>query len=259
MPSVEKAFDVLELLAGANEGLAMNEIAEALGRTMGEIYRIVQYLAERNYLEQDAKTNRYMLTLKLFELSHRYDPTKRLIARAQPILERFAARTEQSCHLGVLNRSNVLVLSSVQSPRAAGYAVRTGSMFPVDRTSSGHVILAFSSHNRQRRYIARRPPDQRDALEAKLEKIRSDGFEDTPSTMIVGVRNLCAPVFDSQGIAAAITSGFISQTDPNTSAEEALALLRRSAIELSTALGFRASESAFETDPGPNTRTKAPA
>lgn len=243
VPSVEKAFDVLELLAESDDGMTMNEMVVALGRTMGEIYRIVVYLAERGYLHQDTRTSRYALTLKLFELSHRHDPTARLINNAQPILERIAANTDQSCHLGVLNRSNVLVLSSVQSPKPAGYSVRTGAIFSVDGTSSGHVILAFSPEDRQKRYIAHRPKVQRDAIRERLTRIRLTGYEDTPSTMIIGVRNLCAPVFDSQGIAAAITSGFISQIDQVAEAEDVLKELRRCALELSASLGFRAGES----------------
>lgn len=245
VPSVQKAFDVLELLAGSEDGLTMNEIAETLDRTMGELYRIVVYLTDRQYLVQNADSGRYALTLKLFELSHRHDPTERLITRAQPILEKMTLRTEQSCHIGVLNRNHVLVLSSVQSPRPAGYSVRTGALFPAERTSSGHVILAFSSDDAQRRYLARRPKDQRKDIAARLADIRSHGFEDTPSTLIEGVRNLCAPVFDGRGIAAAITSGFILQADESKSADEVLAFLRASALELSEALGFRSSESEF--------------
>lgn len=245
VPSVQKAFDVLELLSGSEEGLTMNEIAEALDRTMGELYRIVVYLTDRRYLVQNADSGRYALTLKLFELSHRHDPTERLITRAQPILEKITQRTEQSCHIGVLNRNHVLVLSSVQSPRPAGYSVRTGALFPAERTSSGHVILAFSNDDVQRRYLARRPKDQRNGVAERLTDIRSRGFEDTPSTLIEGVRNLCAPVFDSRGIAAAITCGFILQADETKSADEVLSFLRESALELSEALGFRKTESEF--------------
>ena len=259
VPSVEKALDVLELLAGSEDGMTMNEMVEALDRTMGEIYRIVVYMTGRGYLAQNADTNRYTLTLKLFELSHRHNPTERLIACAQPILERIAARTEQSCHIGVLNRTNVLVLSSVQSPRPAGYAVRTGAMFAVDRTSSGHVILAFSSQDTQRRYLARKPAEQRRGLSARIARIRKRGFEDTSSTMIKGVRNLCAPVFDSRGIAAAITSGFISQFDQVATAEETLEVLRTSALELSQALGFRLSDSPFRPTLDPHHQAEEPA
>lgn len=247
VPSVEKAFDVLELLAGEEEGLTMNEMAASLGRSMGEIYRIVVCMADRGYLSRSRDANRYALTLKLFELSHRRGPTERLIIRAQSVLERIASRTGQSCHIGVLNRDKVLVLSSVQSPQHAGYAVRIGALFPVERTSSGHVILAFSSQDTRKRYLARKPKRQREELAARFSRIRASGFEDAPSTMIEGVRNLCAPVFDSRGIAAAITSGFISRFDQSATAEESLAMLRASALELSRALGFRLEDSEFQS------------
>jgi DNA-binding IclR family transcriptional regulator len=65
--------------------------------------------------------------------------------------------------------------------------------------------------------------------------------------MIQGVRNLCVPVFDTRGVAAAITSGFIGQNNAISTAEETLATLRLSALELSSGLGFRLGTSPFET------------
>jgi len=246
VPAVEKALDILELLADSPNGLTMNEIVDALGRTMGELYRVVVYLAERGYLQQNPDTNRYGLTLHLFELSHRHDPTERLIHAALPLLERIAARTNQSCHLGVLNRETVLVLTSVQSPLPAGYAVRTGSVFPVSQTSSGHVILAFSNDDIQERHISRQPQERQAALRTRLERIRANGYENTPSRMIAGVRNLSVPVFDSRGVAAAITSGFIQQVVEAATPEETLSTIRSTALELSRSLGFRPEQSPFE-------------
>ncbi|MGH1464841.1 MAG: IclR family transcriptional regulator [Cognatishimia sp.] len=247
VPAVEKALDILELLATAPEGLTMNEIVDALERTMGEIYRVVVYLTDRDYLEQNEKTGRYSLTLRMFELSHRHDPTERLIHASLPVLERISAHTNQSCHLGVLNRTNILVLSSVHSPLPAGYSVRTGALFPVEQTSSGHVILAFSPAAAQDRFLARLKPTNRARVKARLERIRENGFEDTPSTMIQGVRNLCVPIFDARGVVAAITSGFIGQVTGAASAEKTLSTLRVSSIELSKSLGFRSEESPFAT------------
>lgn len=245
VPSVQKAFDILEVLAESRDGLTINEMLDVLDRTMGEIYRIVIYLAERGYLAQNPDTNRYALTLKLFELSHRHDPTERLIRNAVPMLERIAENTQQSCHLGVLNKGNVLVLASVPSPRPAGYSVRTGSIFPIDRTSSGHVILAFSDQETQQRYLTSVPSCDREAVQARLENICKQGFEDTASTMILGVRNLCVPVFDSGGISGAVTSGFIEQTGETPSAEIALKTLTKTAFDLSQSLGFQVKQSDF--------------
>ena len=238
VPAAEKVLDVLELMADSPNGLTMNEIVDSLGRTMGEIYRVVVYLADRGYLQQNPETNRYALTLRLFELSHRHDPTERLIHSALPMLERIAARTQQSCHLSVLNRENILVLASVQSPLPSGYAVRTGAVFPVERTSSGHVILAFSNQNLQERYIARRPGNKHSALRERFERICTRGFEDTPSLMVSGVQNLCVPVFDSRGVCGAITSGYIDQTGAEASPEDTLTTVRLAAMEMSKSLGF---------------------
>ncbi|WP_417248325.1 IclR family transcriptional regulator [Celeribacter sp.] len=242
VPAVAKALDVIELLAGSPEGLTMNEIVDALGRTMGEIYRVVVYLADRGYLFQDKHTNKYSLTLRLFELSHRHDPTERLIQAALPLLEDIAARTVQSCHLGVLNGDQVLVLASVRSPRPAGYAVRTGATFPVERTSSGHVVLAYSSPEVQDAYIRAQDALPEAELRDRLSTIRANGHEDTPSTMVMGVRNLCVPVFDSSGVVATITCGFIEQADTPTTAEESLTMIRTAALELSKSLGFISQE-----------------
>lgn len=246
VPAVEKALDVLELLADAPDGLTVGEILESLGRTIGEVYRIIVYLTERGYLVQNAESNRYTLTLRLFEIAHRYEPTQRLIRRALPVLERIALKTEQSCHIGVLSRSNVLVLASVPSPRPAGYSVRTGAFFSVGQTSSGHVILAFSGREEREEYIANSPKNFRRAVRGRFKRICENGFEDTASTMVDGVRNLCVPIFDARGIVAAITCGFIKQTEEAVSPEYALGVVRAAGLDLSQSLGFRLAGSPLE-------------
>lgn len=245
VPSVEKALDVIELLSSSEDGLTMNEIVDALDRSMGEVYRIIVYLGERGYLEQNPNTNRYALTLRLFELSHRFEPTERIIRNAVPLMERFAVRTDQSVHLGVLNRTNVLILTSVKSPRPAGYAVRTGAVFPMHQTSTGSVILAFSENAVRQRYLSRLTKEEREAAKERLEDIRQSGFENGGSTLVEGIKNLSAPIFDSRGIVAALTSGYIGQPDQPTSPEEALAELITSAQQLSHSLGFRVENSEF--------------
>jgi DNA-binding IclR family transcriptional regulator len=237
VPSVEKALDVFELLADAPLGLTMNEIVDALGRTMGELYRIVVYLAERGYIEQDEATARYALTLRLFELSHRHDPTERLLRNAIPLMERFAATTEQSCHLGVVSQRSVLILASVASPRPLGFAVRTGAVFPLAQTSTGNVILAFAEDAVRRTYLAGLPTAERKAVEQRLGHIREKGFEDRMSLMVNGMRNLSVPVFNSRGVLCALTTGYIGQVDQVMSPEEALAEIQTAANELSAALG----------------------
>mgnify|MGYP000043761048 CR=1 FL=1 len=245
VPSVEKAIDIIELLSLHPDGLTMNDIAEALDRTMGELYRIVVYMAERDYLQQDPATSKYALTLRLYELSHRFDPTERMLRNGIPLMESYAAKTDQSCHLGVLNRTNVLVLASVPSPRPAGYSVRTGAMFPVEQTSTASVVMAFSAPADQARYLDRLKAEERARAEQRLQAIQGAGFEQRQSTLVNGVNNLSVPVFDNRGVAAALTSGYIEQPNQIASPEEALALMRDMALNLSQSLGFQLDSSPY--------------
>src|SRR5437660_8256916 len=83
-PALDKGLDILELLARDGDGLSLNEIARALERTSSEIFRMVNALARRGYLQQDG--DRYSLSLKLFELAHRHKPIKSLTAAALPLM-----------------------------------------------------------------------------------------------------------------------------------------------------------------------------
>lgn len=237
VPAVEKALDVLELLADVPRGMTMNELVDALDRTMGEIYRIVIYLTDRGFLRHDPVSSRYALTLKLFELSHRHEPTETLILAATPLLEQFSAQVMQSCHLSVLSDAHVLVLASSRSPLPAGYAVHTGGLFPIAHSSSGHVILAFSPDEVQQRYLANLDPQDSRQVADRLAGIRDAGFADTPSTLVTGVRDLCAPVFDARGVVGAIATGYISQVGEAPGLECARTALVSAAQQLSETLG----------------------
>ena len=57
-PALEKGLDILELLADRPEGLSQSEIARALGRTVGEIFRMLNCLVERGFLSIQRPSDR---------------------------------------------------------------------------------------------------------------------------------------------------------------------------------------------------------
>ena len=70
-PALEKGLDIIEVLSSHASGLSQVEIARELGRSVGEIFRMLVVLCDRGYLSLDSHTDRYALTTKLFEVSHR--------------------------------------------------------------------------------------------------------------------------------------------------------------------------------------------
>jgi len=71
-PALDKGLDILELLAGRPEGLSLKQIADALGRSSTEIFRMLNQLRERAYIHRFEPGGIYRLSLKMFELAHRF-------------------------------------------------------------------------------------------------------------------------------------------------------------------------------------------
>ena len=46
-PALKKGLEILELLATSEQALTMSDISGALGRSVGEIFRMLQVLEER--------------------------------------------------------------------------------------------------------------------------------------------------------------------------------------------------------------------
>jgi DNA-binding IclR family transcriptional regulator len=246
-PALEKGLDILELLADRPEGLSQSEIARGLGRTVGEIFRMLNCLVERGYLSIQRPSDRYILTLKLFELAHRHTPIDRLLGNAGPLMRELAAQVHQSCHLALIEGGHGVVVAQTDSPGHIGFAVRVGSVIGLANTASGRVLLAFQTADDRARILGKAAlGDQESAARPNfardLEAIRTRGFEEMDSTRIRGVRDVSAPVFDHRGSAvAAMTVPFIERLDvPDDSSlvltREALA---RTAARLSASLGGR--------------------
>jgi DNA-binding IclR family transcriptional regulator len=242
-PALEKGLDIVELLASSASGMSLTSIASALGRSMGEIYRIALALEARGYIRRDPDSDHYALTLKLFELSHENPPTNRLLSIALPLMERLASRAQQSCHLAVLSGARVLIVAQADAPQPMHYAVRLGAQFPLAETSSGAVLFAYQPEHHRRALLDASTasfPELTETLPQRAQVVLANGGERRPSLVVTGVTNLSRPVFDHRGtIAAALTIPFLAQTGLAVDIDEAEWAVIATAAEISAALGWR--------------------
>lgn len=239
-PALDKGLDILELLAGQEGGLSQVEIAKALGRTPNEHYRMLERLVRRGYVARTA-SDRYELTLKLFGLAHFHRPIRRLVSQATPLMRDLAARTLQSNHLAVYDRSGVTVIAQMDAPGYWGLAIRVGARVDLFNTGSGHVLLAFRDPEERALMIAEQDVveggrDEPGDLEDRLAQIRQRGYEVMPSQQTSGVYNLSAPVLGADGNAlAALTCPYIAPLNRPKAPDipETIALLQETASSLS--------------------------
>lgn len=236
-PAVNKAFEIIDLVAGEASGLSVTDMAQRLGRSTSQIYRIVVSLNRLGLLRRDEATDRYSLSLKLFEIATRHPPLHRLIHSAAPILDGLASDTDQSCHLAAISGTWLVILAQADSPMPMHYTVKLGSRFPAMETSSGVAIAAFSPARQAAGLLAEFSAGEQAEFEKRFVAIRRDGFERHESDVTAGVINLTRPVFDAGGLPiAAVTVPFLPQRRMRLTAEAALEKVIAAADHLTIAM-----------------------
>lgn len=230
------------MLSSIEQPLTQKEIAQRLGRTVGEIYRMLACLVERKYIS--LIDDNYYVTMKLFVLAHNNPPTQRLLVESRPIMQYLASTLDQSCHLTVYGQGKQIVIAKVDVASGMGFSVRVGAELDLIVSASGRVLIAFQENGTQALFIKeakRRAPklDYPDFLGC-LENIRTRGFESAPSVQIRGLHAVAFPVLDTQGHAiAALTVPYAERIDevdrkPISVVED---ILGRSARQLSALIG----------------------
>lgn len=236
-PALDKGLDILELLAEYEEGLSQAEIAKALGRSPSELYRMFDTLVRRGYLRRSANDERLMLGLKLFALSTRHPPMRRLLQAASEVTTDVATVTLQSCHLALYRDGTLFIAVQADSPGRLSLSVRLGSEVDLLTTGSGLAMLAFQSEERRARMlVAHGTPDLPDDTRAEIAKALSTGHVARPSAQTVGVMDLAFPIIGRTGDAvAALTIPFIERLDPveAPSAAACLDIIAAAAAKLS--------------------------
>ena len=251
-PAIEKAFEVLEMLAKQRDGALVSEMAIHLDRSVGELFRIVIVMEQLGYLQKSLKSDRYTVAYKLLDLAYRATPAQNLVSAALPEMRQLAVETGQSCHFVVLNDGAGLVIAREENPGTRGFSLRLGATIDMVRSCSGQVILAFSDAERAEPVIAAAEASQRLVadrvrLQDRLEDIRRDGFNHQKSPITHGVTDISYPVFGfNEEIVGALTIPFLELIDGSqkVSFDTARSMLQTAAANISETLGHRAQRTA---------------
>lgn len=248
-PALEKGLDILELLSTEPDGLNVSEIAQCLQRSVGELFRMLVVLEQRDYVSNLPGTDKYILSLKMFNLSHRFPPVKRLTSAASLVMKRMSMKAEQSCHLVIYYEGKGHVVVQQDSPSERMFSVRLGAEAPLINTCSGHLLLAYADADERENMIAKIPAQHKKASKKLVKEIiaavAERGFESIVSGQAQGVQDIGFPVFDYTGqIVAALVMPYLTHIDGSnqTSMEQAQALVEIAAGDISIALGFESSE-----------------
>ncbi|WOO40757.1 IclR family transcriptional regulator [Rubellicoccus peritrichatus] len=244
-PALEKGLDILEFLAAQPVEQSQADIAQALGRTQSEIYRMLSCLEARGYVIKGESSGCYRLSLRVFELGHQQSTTSLLRRAARLPMDTLAEEIGQACHLSVEHGASLLILLESMPRRRICLAVGEGTILPLLQTASGKVLLSRMDDEEIERILgldedyASRSEKWKKMLAQSIADARRDGYVVTESELTVGAQDVSVPI----GVAGTDTSATlaISSLQSNTSRkawDKTVKAVRRCAAEINSNLGI---------------------
>lgn len=243
--AVLKTFGLLQALADRNES-GISDLSMRLAMPKATVYRFLQTMITLGYVRQEVDSERYALTMKVYELGTKALQYPELVDLAKNHMQTLADKTGETVHLATLIDSEIIYLHKVDSSHALGMYSRIGRRAPLHCTAIGKVLMAWEdpAHRDHVLQGAEFKPFRQNtivdkqAYEQELQRVKAQGFGEDREEFEDHVRCVGVPIFDrlNRPVAGMSISFPTFRYDP-ARAQEVVALLRDASRDISTRLG----------------------
>ncbi|WP_163934079.1 IclR family transcriptional regulator [Paraferrimonas sp. SM1919] len=241
-PALEKGLDIIELLSAHSSTLSISDIAEHLGRTNAEIYRMILVLEQRGYLVKSKHADGYQITRKLLQLGTEQEPVKDVLEHARVVMPRLANITSMACHIAVESQEQIVVISSVETPASLSYSVRVGYRRPIIQSASGKVIFGFQNAEKKEAMMSilerHHSKAELTAFLTECKKVVKQGYFIGESGFVKAVTDISVPIFDGDQVVAALTIPFIERTPEKMPIKQVVEELKKAGEFISKSLTY---------------------
>ncbi|HZK25914.1 MAG TPA: IclR family transcriptional regulator [Thermoclostridium sp.] len=219
--TLDRAFDIIELLSTHSSGMGVTEIGRELGLHKSTVHRLVNALVYRGYLEKDKNKGLYKIGLKFIEVSSLHIHQIELKTEAMPFMRHLAESTGQVAHLAILDETEIVYIEKIDVVQSLRMYSQIGERIPVYCSALGKVLLAnldVAYRNKIVQRINFVPYTENTIVDKEqfileLGKTKQRGWAIDNQEHESGIRCIAAPIKDFTGrtIAALSITGNISQ------------------------------------------------
>jgi DNA-binding IclR family transcriptional regulator len=211
---LDRAVQILNLLADEHAGIGLMDIAERLKLHKSTVHRLVTVLETSRFVERNAVTAKYHLGSRLMEMGLSAASRLDVYEVAGPHLRELVKETGETAHLAVLREGQVVSLINVESSQTLRTPTTVGTRNPAHCTSTGKAMLAFAAPDQLEAFLqqetfpsfTRKTITSRVRFKTEMAEIQAKGYSIDDEEREPGLRCIGAPVWDSSGeVVAAIS------------------------------------------------------
>ncbi len=206
--SLDRAFDIMERLCAARDGLPIHTLTELTGLHKSTVHRMLAAMASRGYVRKDEDTGRYRMTTRLYALSGQVVENLDLVQVARAPMEHLRDEVGETVHLVVPEGSDIVYVHKVEAEAGAiRMFSRIGMRRPMYCTGVGKAILASMADEEVDEIWAQSDIHAytehtivtRERLQDVLDAIRRRGCAFDNEENELGVRCIAAAIYDYSG------------------------------------------------------------
>jgi IclR family KDG regulon transcriptional repressor len=251
--AVLKVFAILQALCERNE-TGISDLSVRLAMPKATVYRFLQTMKTLGYVRQEVDSERYGLTMRMFELGAKALKYPDLVELAKPHMHRLSDATGETVHLGMLIDSEIIYVHKVDSRHMLGMYSRVGRRAPLHCTAIGKVLMAWEAPERREQILKgcefQRFRDKTITTRAdyndELERTLRQGYGQDREEFDEHIRCTAIPIFDRLNqVVAGLSVSFPTFRYDVAREPDLVQMLRDASREISRQLGC----TAFPLDP----------
>jgi DNA-binding IclR family transcriptional regulator len=247
--SLRKALSILEIMADLEGPVRLQDLSATLQMSPSTVLRFLNTFKDYGYVNQEADTSFYYLTLKLADLGNRsymHFPFQQTLRK---YVKEIAYRFNEAASLCVESNMQMVYIATEDGPAHMLQTLqRIGRVAPMHATGTGKVhLLNYSDEQLEELKIKHGFPKltghtitNLEDLKKELSSVKTQGYAVDDEECEEGVRCLAVPVWDFSGkvVAALSLSAPLTRLDIRKTSEIIL-FLKEIAMRASIELGFK--------------------
>lgn len=204
--SVLKVFSILEALSQQKE-IGVTDLAQGLMTSKATTYRFLQTMKSLGYVAQDGESDRYSLTLKMFELGAKSLEYVDVVELAEKQMQIISDKTNETVHLGAMDDGSIIYVHKIDSSYNLRMHSRIGRRNPLYSTAIGKVLLSGRGDQFVREQLAgvefkkntNKTLENVEQLLSELKLVREQHYGEDNEEQEPGLYCIAAPIYDRFG------------------------------------------------------------
>jgi IclR family transcriptional regulator, KDG regulon repressor len=212
--TVERALNILELIASKQEALGVGEIAEELGLAKSTTHRLLETLKNNRFVEQIDTLDKYNIGIKAIEVGMSGLVNWNIVDISAPHIKQLASTLNETAFLAVYDQGEIVYVYKAEGNQAVTTNAQLGMRKHVHCTSLGKAIVSnfhieevdnILTEKGMRQFTNRTITDKQEYFE-ELSKVRLQGYAMDDEEVEEGLTCFAVPIFNYTGKAIAAIS-----------------------------------------------------